>query len=552
MFGGMTPSAPTVAVRALTLFLLFCGLSLLYRFLRGWVDSAGRLISRVAERRFLAMAVVAGVAMGGRLLLLPLVPVPRPTLPDEFSHLLLSETLELGRITNPTPPHWQNIENLFIIYEPTYQSKYPLGQGALMAFGKLVFGHPWFGVWLATGAMCAAVCWMLQGWLGPVWGLLGGVIVALRIAWLSDWINTYMGGSLAALGGALTMGALIRIRGTPRAGTAVVFGLGIVLGIHTRPFESSMFCLVTMLLLGRRLRDLRVIVPIAGTIALGVALVGYHNWRVTGNPLMLPYQLARKAQGMPQNFYWQAPVPAPTLRFRRIAEWYEWQLGEQRKGATVRGYLTQLKRKLVVVVYNFYAGYYFLPGILFALIFWRDWRVRALAVTVVMMLAWSSSFMDMYEHYLAQLVCVFLALFLYGIIRMGRWRWQSQPIGAVAAASLVLSSMQGTAFGILGLLRAPESLEALRFRADLRGGIESDLRRAGGGHVVFVRSQKGRKSPAGWYYNGPDPEHSPIIWAQEIDPASDKAFLDYYRGRRVWAVNADAAVPRLEPYRPGP
>ena len=45
-----------------------------------------------------------------------------------------------------------------------------------MALGQVIFGHPWFGVWLSAGLLAAALCWALQGWLPPGWALLGTFI----------------------------------------------------------------------------------------------------------------------------------------------------------------------------------------------------------------------------------------------------------------------------------------------------------------------------------------------------------------------------------------
>ncbi|MFZ0795893.1 MAG: hypothetical protein WAM65_19160, partial [Candidatus Korobacteraceae bacterium] len=145
---------------------------------------------------------VVAVALLGRALLLPFIGVPGPRINDEYSYLLMADTFSHHRLTNPTPPAWQHFETFHVNLTPTYHSKYPVSQGLVLAFGEVIFHQPWVGVYLSTAALCGAICWTLQAFVPPGWALLGGLLAVVRIALLSYWMNSYWGGSMAALGGA--------------------------------------------------------------------------------------------------------------------------------------------------------------------------------------------------------------------------------------------------------------------------------------------------------------------------------------------------------------
>jgi hypothetical protein len=156
-----------------------------------WLAQIERAFRWLARRPSLAVAAVGLTELLLRLAILPLCPIPEPFVPDGFSFLLAANTFASGRLTNPTPAMWTHFESFHITMQPTYMSMYFPAQGLILAAGKVLLGHPWFGLLLVTALMCAAICWMLQAWLPPCWALLGGMLAVLHLGLFSYWINTY-------------------------------------------------------------------------------------------------------------------------------------------------------------------------------------------------------------------------------------------------------------------------------------------------------------------------------------------------------------------------
>src|SRR5579863_7896501 len=102
--------------------------------LRPWIEPYGR---KLAEKTWWCMALLAILPVSLRLLLLPHHPVPSPDIYDEFGHLFVADTLRHFRLSNPSHPLHQFFETFFTLQQPTYSSIYPIGQGIMLAVGRL-------------------------------------------------------------------------------------------------------------------------------------------------------------------------------------------------------------------------------------------------------------------------------------------------------------------------------------------------------------------------------------------------------------------------------
>ena len=267
--------------------------------------SCERCLKRIAAKLSLeGNPLLGAVLIAGLVTLLcdfafaALVRLPEANYHDEFSYLLAAETFAAGRLTNPSPEFGDHFESFHILTIPSYQSKYPPGQGLFLALGLIVGGFAGLGVWLSHAVAVGGICWFLGQFTAVRWALLGALSFGLHDRVVMWWGQTYWGGAVAALGGALLFGGFAGWLRDCKTSSSVMMGIGAGVLAASRPAEGGLCCLGVLVGLAaqfyrspeqRRTAARCVAGGIAGVAPL-LLLLAIYNQSVTGNPLRLPYQ----------------------------------------------------------------------------------------------------------------------------------------------------------------------------------------------------------------------------------------------------------------------
>ncbi len=518
-------------------------------FARARFQRAESAFSRFANRRNEAVVLAGLLPIVIRLALLPVLPVPQPGIADEFGHLLIADTLASGRLANPMHPMWTHFEETYILQQPSYTSVYPIAPAVFLALPKLLGATPWLGVLLAVGLMCGLTCWALQAWVHPRWALLGGLIAAATFAVGNPWINNYWGGAVAAAGGALLLGTIGRIlRHEHLVRNSLLCGLALAIIAESRPYEGAFFAipifigLAFWLYRARRanpaIRIVTVALPMSAVLAATVAGMAYYNWRVTGDPLLLPPALQQKLYGMPESFLWQPPIlDAPRIhRYQEIGDVFRWQLEAYKTGIT-----WQVAGARLLVLWRFFIEPVLsLPLLLLPLLMKRPW-LRILFFAIALMLAANFLYPFCFPHYFAPAYPALVLLIVEGLRYLRTVRFRSRPVGLLAARLTVLATFGAAAVASAGALCLP----GVMVRSDTpRHFVMTELKKRGGSHLVLVRYSPGHSLHFPIIYNDANIDQSPVVWAHRTDPAGDRELIRYFSKREVWYFNPD-----LKPYK---
>ncbi len=539
--------------------------ALLVWFALTWRSWIGMQIRKLALSTGWSMLVLALLPITLRLLLLPRYPIPTPNVSDDFSYLLLADTLRHFRLANEVHPLHQFFETFFVLQEPSYSSIFPLGQAMALALGWTVFGHPWAGVALSIGAFCGLCYWMLRAWTTPAWALAGGLLAVMQFGPLNQWMNSFWGGAVSATAGCLVFGALPRMLEGGRTRDGVLLGLGLALQLLTRPFEFVLLLLCVILFFLPALRDRekyrvrsRSAIAVILVMLPAAAIMLLQNKQVTGSWTTLPYMLSRYQYGVPATFTVQPnPIPHRQLTAQQQLD-YDVQAAVHGNGTdTLPRYLERFASRLRFYRFFFLAPLYLaLPAVLWRR---REYRFAWTILAVPIFMLGTNFYPYFYSHYVAAVTCLFVLISVTALDELRKMRIRNVPVGQDAARLILFLCGAHFIFwyGLHALasdqlvtaMGQYETWDAIN-QDDPEGriAVNNQLAQIAGKQLVFVRYWPLHKFEE-WVHNAADIDGSRVVWARDLGPEENEKLRNYYRDRTAWLLEPDFHPPRLRLYQ---
>jgi hypothetical protein len=527
---------------------------LIPRFGSGIFAALERRFWKLARKEKLTVILVGFLAFSTSAAVSIFIQWPQPRVQDEFSYLLAADTFAHGRLSNPPHPMWKHFESYHILQQPAYASKYPPAQGAFLALGEVISSQPIIGVWISAGLACASICWMLQAWLSPGWALLGGLLSILRLGFLGFsfpgahfgyFSHSYWGGAVAAMSGALTLGAARRMAKEPRLHYSLILGCGLVILANSRPFEGVILSVpIAVWFVFWCFRECktnatvaiqRVVLPLLAVMSVGVGIALYFNYRVTFHPLVLPYQVHEKTYAIMPNFLWTKPNPEPTYRHWVMKSFYSSLLQYYWVQKSGKGLLLMTLFKLNMLR-RYYLGFLLIVPLLMLPWTLRRSDMRILFSVLLFVLVGVLSETWVYPHYAAPVFGLVFALVLGSMRHLRGFRFRGRPVGRALSRSIVICSLALVAYPIathMGINLQSWSL--------WRAQAIKELEQTADQHLILVRYQPNHNTHIEWVYNEADIDNSKVVWAREMDQDSNLRLFEYFKKRRIWLLEADKA-----------
>jgi hypothetical protein len=148
-----------------------------------------------------------------------------------------------------------------------------------------------------------------------------------------------------------------------------------------------------------------------------------------------------------------------------------------------------------------------------------------------------------FPHYAAPAAGLFFVLVLQSMRSLNAWHTGSWRRGKNLVRGLAVVFVISL-FQLVGKMSGKDTTGWYSQRHALLEKLRIEPEKS----LVLVHYDPDHNPNREWVYNDADLADSKVILAQDMGPEKNKELLDYFRDRKAWLVNADAAKPELEPY----
>jgi hypothetical protein len=160
-----------------------------------------------------------------------------PAYHDEYSYLFQAETFLAGRISFPSHEASRLFDQVHVLNEGRFASRYFPGAGLWMT-PFVAVGHPYWGHWLA-GAICAVLMfWIGRELAGDAAGLIAGLLTALSPG-MALFSNLLLAHHPTLVGLGIFLLAVLRMERSGSAGWGAVAGTGLAFAALCRPMTAA-------------------------------------------------------------------------------------------------------------------------------------------------------------------------------------------------------------------------------------------------------------------------------------------------------------------------
>ena len=346
--------------------------------------------------------------------------------------------------------------------------------------------------------------------------------------------------------------------------------VGMSILANSRPYEGLLVSIPAVLALVRHLSKnphpaalvlVQRIMPAAALLLLTLAFLGYYDHQVFGSVFTPPYAVDRATYATAPHFLWQSQRPEPVYHHKVIRDFYtDIELKDFLKARSFTGFLATSAGKLGLALF-FFAGFALLAPLVMLPRVLRDHRLRFLVVTAGVLVVGLGIETWFNPHYMAPFTAGVYAILLQCMRHLRVCRPGGQPAGhflvrAIPALCLVLAGLRLAAEPLhLGLDGDPwlSWYGGTKPMAAARAHLLTELENQPGRQLAIVRYSPEHIVTCynDWIANAADIDRSKVVWAREMDSASNQKLLAYFKNRKAWLVEPDYNPPRVMPYRDG-